>query len=226
VRSAGLDESDLTAIEARERIELERRARRYRGDRPRIPLTGRTAVVVDDGIATGSTARAACRVARAHGADRVVLAVPVAPRGWTVSPGDDADDLVCVDRPTALFAISQSYLDFSQTSDEEVIACLDRCRPPEPEPHAAPGLSWLDPSLQHAREQADGVELFEDPFADEAVLAAREEAEGVEVFAPPEAVIPATALREGSPGHEAYGGDQVGLEIEDEVRPPPPPDEA
>lgn len=225
VHMAGITESDLAAVEAQERAELERRARRYRGDRPMVPVRGRTAIVVDDGIATGSTARAACRVARAHGATRVVLAVPVAPRGWAVGPGDDADEFVCVEMPGSFFAISQSYADFSQTSDEEVVSCLERHltavrgRPVAGEPR------WRDPSLERAREEAAGVELFEDPFGDGAVLAAREEAEGVEVFAPPEAVIPALALREGSPGHEAYGGDQVGLEVDDEMRPPPPPDE-
>jgi len=79
VRQAGVSERDLDVVEARERAELERRARRFRAGRPHLALAGCTAVVVDDGIATGSTARAACRVARAHGASRVVLAVPVAP---------------------------------------------------------------------------------------------------------------------------------------------------
>jgi len=74
-----ITEHEFMQVEERERAEVERRARRFRGDRPRTPLTGRTAVIVDDGIATGSTARAACEVARAHGAARVVLAVPVAP---------------------------------------------------------------------------------------------------------------------------------------------------
>ena len=79
VRYAGVSEADITAVERRERSELERRITRFRGDVPREPLTGRIAVLVDDGIATGSTARAACQVARAQGAARVVLAVPVAP---------------------------------------------------------------------------------------------------------------------------------------------------
>ena len=83
VRLAGVTDRQLAEVESRERAELERRALRFRGDRPRVPLEGRIAVVVDDGIATGSTARAACQVARAHGAARVVLAVPVAPPGWT-----------------------------------------------------------------------------------------------------------------------------------------------
>jgi putative phosphoribosyl transferase len=124
VRMASVSPEELDAIEARERAELERRVRRYRGDRPRVPVAGRTAVVVDDGIATGSTARAACRVVRAQGAARVVLAAPVAPPGW--DPEGDADEFVCVARPTSFFAIGQFYDDFTQTTDEEVIACLDR----------------------------------------------------------------------------------------------------
>ncbi|HLT68830.1 MAG TPA: dienelactone hydrolase family protein, partial [Acidimicrobiales bacterium] len=111
---------------ARERAELERRARRFRGDRPRVPLTGRTAVVVDDGIATGSTARAACEVARAHGASRVVLAVPVAPPGWTDRLGDAADEYVCLATPEPFYAIGQFYEDFSQTPDHEVVALIER----------------------------------------------------------------------------------------------------
>jgi putative phosphoribosyl transferase len=114
----------LAAVETRERVELERRALRFRGDHPSVPLAGRTAVLVDDGIATGSTARAACQVARARGAARVVLAVPVAPPGWTVRFSGAADELVCLDTPDPFFAIGQCYADFSQTSDEEVMTCL------------------------------------------------------------------------------------------------------
>ena len=124
--AAGVTERELAVVEKRERAELERRARQFRGDRSRISLTGRTAVVVDDGIATGSTARAACQVARAHGAARVVLAVPVAPPGWIVSTGNDADELVCLEQPERFFAISQCYVDFTQTTDDEVISCLER----------------------------------------------------------------------------------------------------
>ena len=91
-------------------------------------------MVVDDGIATGSTARAACQVARAHGAARVVLAVPVAPPDWPARIAGDADEMVCVDTPEPFFAIGQFYADFSQTTDEEVVACLERAahRPPWP----------------------------------------------------------------------------------------------
>ena len=79
VRLAAVPENELAAIAVREQAQVEARAARYRARRARLPLGGRVAVVVDDGIATGSTARAACQIARAHGAARVVLAVPVAP---------------------------------------------------------------------------------------------------------------------------------------------------
>jgi putative phosphoribosyl transferase len=126
IRLAGVSEPDLARVEARERAEVARRAARYRGRRPRRPLDGQVAVVVDDGIATGSTARAACQVARALGAARVVLAVPVAPCGWRDRIGADADEMTDVATPAPFRAIGEFYRDFSQTSDEEVTACLER----------------------------------------------------------------------------------------------------
>ena len=131
VRMALVSENELATVEARERDELERRARRFRGDRTRIPLEGRTAVIVDDGIATGSTARAACQVAGAEGATRVVLAVPVAPPGWTARMERAADELVCLATPEPFFAIGQFYADFSQTSDDDVVACLELAAAPQ-----------------------------------------------------------------------------------------------
>ncbi|HEU5082441.1 MAG TPA: phosphoribosyltransferase family protein [Acidimicrobiales bacterium] len=136
VRLARVSPRELDEVEARERVELDRRAERFRGDRPRVPLAGRTAVIVDDGIATGSTARAACHVARALGAARIVLAVPVAPPDWTRRLGRDADELVAVETPDPFYAIGQFYRDFSQTSDEEVVDCLARAplAPTDPSP--------------------------------------------------------------------------------------------
>ena len=145
VRLAGVSASEIAAVEARERAELDRRARRFRGERLRIALEGRTAVVVDDGIATGSTARAACQVARAQGAARVVLAVPVAPPGWQQRIGGDADEFVCVDSPDFFLAIGQFYADFSQTSDDEVIDCLERAAQRAPATAAAAGRAGDDP---------------------------------------------------------------------------------
>jgi putative phosphoribosyl transferase len=143
VDSARVSEDELAAVQRREQAAVEARAARYRTWWPRQPLDGRVAVVVDDGIATGSTARAACQVARANGATRVVLAVPVAPRGWEAGIGGDADELVCVSTPRGFFAIGQFYASFAQVSDDEVSACLRRAAPaqsstPQPADHADP----------------------------------------------------------------------------------------
>ena len=112
------------AVESREREELDRRIARFRRGRERLDLHGRVAVVVDDGIATGSTAQVACEIARHLGAARVVLAVPVAPIQRVGSlPG--ADEVVCLLTPEGFGAVGQYYLDFSETTDEEVIVLLD-----------------------------------------------------------------------------------------------------
>ena len=126
LRLAGITDHELAAAERRERAELQRRATRFRQGRRRLPIAGRTVIIVDDGIATGSTARVACRVARAHGATRVVLAVPVAPATAVVELRPDADEVVCLELPSDFFAIGQFYANFSPTSDEEVITALER----------------------------------------------------------------------------------------------------
>ena len=120
VRTMGVTAEELQRIEFRERAELERRVHAYREGRHPVALAGATAVVVDDGLATGATARAACAVARAQGAASVVLAVPVAPPDWEPQPGVDADVFVCLARPRGFFAIGQWYNDFTQTTDAEV----------------------------------------------------------------------------------------------------------
>jgi len=126
VREAGVSKDELAAVERRERAELERRARRYRHDRPPMALEGRTAVVVDDGIATGSTVRAACRVARARGATRVVVAAPVASPSSIAELADAADEVVCLEAPRWFYAVGAWYRDFSEVSDDEVVTLLDR----------------------------------------------------------------------------------------------------
>jgi putative phosphoribosyl transferase len=127
VRQARVSAASFAEVEAREREELERRATRFRGTRPRVPLTGRTALVVDDGIATGSTARAAGQVARALGAARVIVATPVAP-AQTVArlrqDTDDVDDVFVLDAPANFRAIGESYDDFTQVADELVVDLL------------------------------------------------------------------------------------------------------
>jgi putative phosphoribosyl transferase len=132
-------DAEIAAVERRERAELDRRAQRFRGDRPRTPLAGRTAVIIDDGIATGSTARAACQVARAQGAARVVLAVPVAPPSACTALAADADEVICLETPGHFLAIGEWYQDFSQTSDREVVSLLQRAAAePGPAGAAAP----------------------------------------------------------------------------------------
>ena len=124
LRQAGVTETQLAEVEARERAQVEERAVRLRRGRPAIPLEGRTVVIVDDGLATGGTARAAVQVARARGADRVILAVPVAPPETVAALRRDADDVVAVETPEPFFAIGGWYADFSPTSDQEVVELL------------------------------------------------------------------------------------------------------
>lgn len=128
LRQARVTETQLADVEARERAEVEERATRLRMGRPAIPVAGRTVVIVDDGLATGGTARAAVRVARVRGAERVVLAVPVAPPETVATLRADADDVVAVDTPEPFFAIGGWYSDFSPTSDTEVVELLRAAR--------------------------------------------------------------------------------------------------
>lgn len=126
VRMSRAREEELAEVERDEQEELIRQARRFRRGRPRVAVGGRTVIVVDDGIATGATARAACRVARAQGAARVVLAVPVAPPDAAEALRQDADDVVCLSTPAEFSAVGEWYEDFSQTSDAEVVDLLSR----------------------------------------------------------------------------------------------------
>lgn len=130
VARLGIGESELGATADRERRELQRRVDLYRS-RPPLSLTHKTAIVVDDGLATGYTARAAVATVRSRGASRVVVAVPVAAPDVVAEFEELVDDVVCVERPPLLFGVGASYADFTQTSDEAVVAILSR--------HAAPG---------------------------------------------------------------------------------------
>ncbi len=124
VHALRLTEDERAALVTRVEGELEQRLRRYRGDRTPIELTGRTVILVDDGLATGRSALAAVRSLRRRGAARVIVAVPVAARQSTQSLSDEADEVVCVEMPPDLWAVGYWYADFSPTTDAEVVALL------------------------------------------------------------------------------------------------------
>jgi putative phosphoribosyl transferase len=138
---ARVGDRELAAVEDRERAVLEDRVARFRKGHPRRNLTGRIAVIVDDGVATGSTARVACQIARKLGAARVVLAVPVAPAD-TLTELSGPDEVVCLATPREFSAVGYHYRDFSPTEDEEVVQLLDaaarRLQDASPNPTASP----------------------------------------------------------------------------------------
>jgi len=116
----------VEAITRSERAELERREREYRRGRPMIALGGRVVILVDDGLATGSSMRAAVQAVRAHDPARVIVAVPVGAPDTCAAFADVADDTVCARTPDPFSAVGLWYRDFSQTTDEEVRALLER----------------------------------------------------------------------------------------------------
>ncbi len=124
VDAFGVTPADVAVVELAEQTELSRRIQTYRRVRPRLKLAGRIAIVVDDGAATGSTALAALRVVRAHGAARVVLALPVAPPSAVDELRAHADEVVCLEQPIDFQALGRFYDDFSATTDDEVLALL------------------------------------------------------------------------------------------------------
>lgn len=124
----GIGNGALDAIVARERAELRRRTAAYRGDRPVLDLSGRTVIVVDDGVATGVTDAAALRAVRRRGPRRVILAVPVCPPDSARRLRSEADEVVCLHSPPRFFGVGQWYEDFSQVSDEEVTSVLSELR--------------------------------------------------------------------------------------------------
>ncbi|MBI2433293.1 MAG: phosphoribosyltransferase [Candidatus Hydrogenedentes bacterium] len=137
VRDFRISKEQLEAIVARELAEVERRQKTYRKGRPPTPIEGRTVIVVDDGIATGASVRAALRGLRRKPIGKLVLAVPVAPQSTVREMQSEVDDLVCVHAPLQFGAVGAFYKDFDQTTDEEVIELLEDAQRWAPEPAGA-----------------------------------------------------------------------------------------
>jgi len=126
LRSLEVTEEYLDREIAKQEEEIERRAAAYRKGRPPVDLEGKTAVIVDDGLATGGTAVAAVRWARRSGAERVVLAVPVAPSEAVAKLSEEADEVVVLATPEPFYAVGQWYGEFTQTRDGDVVRLLER----------------------------------------------------------------------------------------------------
>jgi predicted phosphoribosyltransferase len=130
IRDLKISPETIEAIAQRERLEIERREKAYRDGRPPIPLEGRTAVVVDDGLATGASMLAAARALRPR-ARRVIAAVPVASEITCNELSGEVDQIICAATPQPFFAVGMFYRDFAQTTDEEVRTLLSQSRNPQ-----------------------------------------------------------------------------------------------
>lgn len=126
IRLSGIDELEFKAVCDSELAEIERRRQRYLGSRERVDIVGRVTIVIDDGVATGATTRAALRATRMRNPRKLVLAVPVAPTDSLAALRDDADDIICLEDHEFFGAIGFYYSNFRQVSDEEVIEMLGR----------------------------------------------------------------------------------------------------
>ena len=131
IRITGVGETEFNATRNAELAEIERRRRRYLRDRERADVAGRTAIVIDDGIATGATIRSALRATRMRKPKKLVVAVPVAPTESLEELHGEADEIVCIEQYECFGAIGAYYADFQQVSDEEVIETLKRFAPVE-----------------------------------------------------------------------------------------------
>lgn len=128
VSDAGVSATELEHVIDQERLELERGVHRFRTEQTRLNIRGRVVIIVDDGIASGSTATAAIRVARDLGAERVIVATPVAPKDTVQLLRRIADEVIVLDTPSPFRAIGEAYTDFTQIDDEEVVSILRKMR--------------------------------------------------------------------------------------------------
>lgn len=126
VDSLGVTDEDIAAVTERERRELRRREKKYRGERPDLDLEGRTVMLVDDGLATGATMEAAIEAVTSRHPRRVIVAVPTAPPDTSRRLSSMVDELVCVQTPEPFGGVGGWYQDFSQTTDQEVLDYLGR----------------------------------------------------------------------------------------------------
>ena len=179
----GIGREEIDRVADAERRELERRELAYRAGRAAVPLTNRTVILVDDGIATGSTVLAACQAIRSMRPERLIVAAPVAPPEARSRLVGVADEFVCVAEPAGFFAISTYYEDFEQTSDEEVRDLLGRAAgseaPTEPEGQGRshpPGAAMSDPLSRSLEIPVDGEAIAADVSVPNACM-------GVVVFA-------------------------------------------
>jgi putative phosphoribosyl transferase len=129
VAAVGISGEAIEAITRREQVELERRERLYRGERRAAEVKGKTVVLIDDGLATGSTMRAAAKALRASGPAKIIVAVPVAARATCEALRAEVDEVVCAEIPARFIAVGEWYEEFAQTTDDEVRELLHRARP-------------------------------------------------------------------------------------------------
>ncbi len=188
VRALDLTDAELELLMKRVERELTARQGRYRGDREPVELTGRTVILIDDGLATGSSALAAVRSLRKRGAARVILAVPVAAPQSLAVLRREADEVVCVEAPADLWAVGYWYEDFTPTGDEEVAALLAEYARPAP---STPGAEESPPPGM----QTSAIRVDEAPVLHQLAIPARADtsldgelavpprAQGVVVFA-------------------------------------------
>lgn len=125
-RELGLSDEEIEQLARRQLPEIERRRETYYSGRSPTPLSGKTVIVVDDGVATGATVNSALRLIRAQKPARLILALPVAPADTIAKLEEHADEVICLQTPSPFYAVGAHYADFSQVSDEEVISLLDR----------------------------------------------------------------------------------------------------
>ncbi len=132
VRSLSITSDQIETIATEEQRELERREREYRGDAERLDVSGKTAILVDDGLATGASMRAAVTALRRRDPQRIVVAVPTAAPSVCRTFENEVDEVVCLVTPEPFFGVGAWYRDFSQTTDQEVRRLLEEARSPTP----------------------------------------------------------------------------------------------